>query len=109
MLGRVVPTGCVCSGGQGTQARGTEVDGQTAGGWNLSTHRSLLTRGMEGMGRREKVAENPRRGKTDLGELQVPCLGVNRGKDTVESSRWCFSARSLHTHIPGILSKADSG
>ena len=61
------------------------------------------------MGRREEVAENPRRGKTDLSELLVTCLGVNHGKDTVESSRWSFSTPNLHTHILVILSNADSG
>lgn len=68
-------------------------------GWMESVYTPLSTnQGMEGVGRREKVAENPRRGETDLGELQVTCLGVNHGKDTVESSRWCFSTRNLHTH-----------
>lgn len=87
MLRRVTPKGHVCSGGWRAQAQGTEVDEQTSDGWSLSTHHSLLTREMEGVGRREEVPQNPRPGKTDHGQLRVICLGVDCGEDTAESSR----------------------
>lgn len=61
--------------------------------------------GMEGMGRREKVAENPDVEKQTLVSSRSPAWVLIVCKDTVESSRWCFSARSLHTH-PGHLIKS---